>query len=40
MSFKENYKEIYEIAKDIYTHPELGYKEYRTSKTVEDFIRK
>lgn len=40
MSFAENYKEIYSIAKDIYLHPELGYKEFRTSKIVEDFILK
>ncbi len=40
MSFRNNYNEIYEIAKDIYLHPELGYKEFRTSKIVEDFIRK
>ncbi len=40
MSFKENYREIYEIARDIYLHPELGYKEYRTSKIAEDFILK
>ena len=40
MSFAENYKEIYSIAKDIYLHAELGYKEFRTSKIVEDFILK
>lgn len=40
MSFRNNYNEIYKIAKDIYLHPELGYKEFRTSKIVEDFIRK
>ena len=40
MSFKTNYKEIYSVAKDIYLHPELGYKEFRTSKIVEEFILK
>lgn len=33
-------KEILKIAKDIYLHPELGYKEKRTSKIVEDYILK
>ena len=40
MSFKTNYEEIYSIAKDIYLHPELGYKEFRTSRIVEEFILK
>src|SRR5699024_6147786 len=26
------------ISDDIFTHPELGYKEFRTKKTVEDLI--
>ena len=40
MSFRSNYDEIYKIAKDIYFHPELGYKEFRTSQIVENFIKK
>ncbi|MDO5088781.1 MAG: M20/M25/M40 family metallo-hydrolase [Leptotrichiaceae bacterium] len=40
MGFSENYNEIYEIAEDIYLHPELGYKEFRTSGIVENFILK
>lgn len=40
MSFYSNYDEIYKIAKDIYFHPELGYKEFRTSQIVENFIKK
>ena len=40
MSFRNNYNEIYEIAKDIYLHPELGYKEFRTSQIIEKFIKK
>lgn len=40
MGFKESYDEIYGIARDIYLHPELGYKEYRTSEIVEDFVLK
>lgn len=40
MSFSKNYDEIYSIAKEIYFNPELGFKEYRTSKIIEDFIKK
>ena len=36
--FKENFKRMKAISDDIFTHPELGYKEFRTKKTVEDFI--
>lgn len=38
MNFKNYYKEIYDISKDIYMHPELGYKEFRTSKLVKEYI--
>ena len=40
MDFSKYYEEIYGIAKDIYLHPELGYKEHRTSKIVKDYISK
>lgn len=40
MGFSENFNEIYEIAEDIYLHPELGYKEFRTSGIIENFILK
>lgn len=30
---------ILDIVRDIGAHPELGYKEYRTSKAVNDFLR-
>ncbi|KKO54888.1 M20/M25/M40 family metallo-hydrolase [Paenibacillus sp. DMB20] len=40
MSFKEQYDEIAGIARTIFDHPELGYKEFKTRKTVEDFLKK
>ena len=40
MSFKEQYDEIAGIARTIFDHPELGYKEFKTRKTVEDFLQK
>lgn len=40
MSFNQNFDEIYSIAKEIYFNPELGYKEFKTSKIVEEFIKK
>lgn len=40
MDFRKYYEEIYSIAKDIYLHPELGYKENRTSKIVKDYVNK
>lgn len=36
--FKENFATMKRISDDIFTHPELGYKEFRTKKTVEDYI--
>lgn len=33
-------EEIIEFARDIYTHAELGYKEFRTAKKFADFTRK
>lgn len=40
MDFSKYYKEIYDLSKDIYLHPELGYKEHRTSKIVKDYVNK
>lgn len=40
MDFKKYYDEVYDIAKDIYMHPELGYKEFRTSEIVKNYINK
>lgn len=40
VDFKKYYDEVYDIAKDIYMHPELGYKEYRTKDIVEKYIKK
>jgi len=40
MSFKEQYEEIAQIARTIFEHPELGYKEFNTSKLVEEFLKK
>lgn len=40
MDFQKYYDEVYEIAKDIYMHPELGYKEFRTSEIVKNYILK
>lgn len=40
MNFKKYYQEVYHISKDIYMNPELGYKEFRTSKLVKDYIKK
>ncbi|XJS10728.1 amidohydrolase [Aerococcaceae bacterium WGS1372] len=37
--FKENFNTMKTIADDIFTHPELGYKEFRTKQTVENYIR-
>ena len=39
-TIEENRKEILEFAKDIYTHAELGYKEFRTSKAFQDKMKK
>ncbi len=40
MIFKNCYQEIYDLSKDIYMNPELGYKEFRTSKLAKDYIKK
>lgn len=40
LDFKKYYDDVYDIAKDIYMHPELGYKEFRTSDIVKDYITK
>ena len=39
-TIEDNKKEILEFAKDIYTHAELGYKEFRTSKAFQDRMKK
>lgn len=36
----ENREEIIDFAQDIYKHPELGYKEYRTSEKVYEILNK
>lgn len=36
----ENRDEIIEFARDIYTHAELGYKEYRTAGKFAEFMKK
>ncbi|XOQ12554.1 MAG: Carboxypeptidase [Shouchella clausii] len=38
MIFEQQYEEILAIARDIFAHPELGYKETRTSELVRTFI--
>ena len=38
IDFSKYYEEIFAISRDIYLHPELGYKEYRTSGLVKDYI--
>lgn len=37
---KNDFQEFLDMANDIYNNPELGYKEYKTSKIVEDFVLK
>lgn len=37
---EQHRKEITAFAKDIYTHAELGYKEYRTSEKFAEFMKK
>jgi amidohydrolase len=37
---EEIFKEIKEIRRDIHKHPELGQKEYRTSKIIRDFLNR
>lgn len=36
----QHHDEIIEFARDIYTHAELGYKEFRTSRKFVEFVRK
>lgn len=40
MSFKEQYEEIAGVGRIIFDNPELGYKEFKTSQTVSDFLKK
>ena len=40
LNFKKYYDEIYKIAQDIYIHPELGYKEFRTMEIVKSYVSK
>lgn len=40
MDFFKYYDEVYAIAKDIYLHPELGFKEFRTSEIIKNYILK
>lgn len=39
MHFKKQYAQIKRIAKSIFDHPELGYKEVHTKQTVIDFLK-
>ncbi|MFD2117143.1 M20/M25/M40 family metallo-hydrolase [Paenibacillus yanchengensis] len=39
MSFQKQYDEIYRIARTIFEHPELGYKEFHTTNLVQEFIK-
>src|SRR5699024_2125314 len=38
--FEQQYEEIKAIAEKIFDHPELGYKEENTKKTVLEFLQK
>lgn len=40
MDFNKYYQEVYDFAKDIYKHPELGYKEFRTSEKIKTYLKK
>ncbi|WP_373893736.1 M20/M25/M40 family metallo-hydrolase [Virgibacillus sp. CBA3643] len=40
MIFNEQYEEIKQIGKEIYYHPELGYKEERTKETIINYLKK
>ncbi|MCZ2259881.1 M20/M25/M40 family metallo-hydrolase [Sporosarcina sp. G11-34] len=39
MIFKEQYSSIKQVADNIFANPELGYKEFKTKKTVYDFLK-
>ncbi|MDR0879669.1 MAG: M20/M25/M40 family metallo-hydrolase [Clostridioides sp.] len=39
MSFNENYGKLLAFTEDLFKHPELGYKEFRTSENVESYIK-
>lgn len=39
MIFKEQYSTIKQLADTIFANPELGYKEFKTKKTVLDFLK-
>lgn len=39
MIFKEQYSTIKQVADTIFANPELGYKEFKTKKTVLDFLK-
>lgn len=36
----ENAQDLIKLGKDLFLHPEQGYHEFRTSKTVQDFLSK
>lgn len=38
MTFDEIFPEVRELVDDIWRHPELGYREHRTSRAVEEFL--
>ena len=35
-----DFKETLSLAEEIYYNPELGFKEFKTSKLIENFIKK
>lgn len=38
MNFKESYPKLLQFTEDLFDHPELGYKEFRTSQRVMDYL--
>ncbi|OCA85905.1 carboxypeptidase [Bacillus sp. FJAT-27225] len=40
MLFKKQFKDIADLSKQIFHHPELGYKEFKTKAAVVEFLKK
>lgn len=38
MNFKDSYPKLLEFTEDLFNHPELGYKEFRSSQAVIDYL--
>lgn len=38
MNFKDSYPKLLQFTEDLFNHPELGYKEFRTSQRVIDYL--